>query len=86
MSQFCGTCGDPRVVDIGEATVSVPMTARDLLELLWNIALAADNPAPDPEGDVTQRLVARLELALSLVSDAQPPSEEIAEQGEMTRG
>lgn len=67
------------MIDLGEATVTLSVTARDLLELLWTIAIASDNPTPDPKGNVTRRLVARLETALGLVSDVKPPSIEIAE-------
>ncbi len=73
-----GEVSEPRVCDLGEATVLVQHSARDLLEILWNIALTG-NPSPDPDGEPTQRLVHRLETALRLVSDEPLPREEVDE-------
>lgn len=74
----CSSCGAPRSLDLGEATVLIPLSARDALELLWSIALYGGNPAPDPDGDESQRLVHRLETALRLVSDGIFPRVEIS--------
>lgn len=75
---------EPRVCEIGEATVLVQHSARDILEILWNIALTG-NPYPDPDGEPTQRLVHRLETALRLISDERLPREEVEEADNASR-